>query len=498
MKTADPAGNAASSGPDRLAWAVLAGAAALALFAGAESREVYGTAGFYAALSRQIADTGGWNPIRHGEVPYVLKPPLQLWLAAIAIKVLGPTSLAASLWQRLFGLGCIALTAALGRRLFGPAAGFFAAFALLVNGSFLENTTTFRLEASLLFGILLSLWAYFSPSSRWRQPVFFLGVLLGLLSKGAAGVLPLVIAPLHAALAGTLQRTGSVERRAWVLWSALLLPAAAWYADQYLRFGDWILREIGGDSLRAEIAGALPRLWYAGREYGWKALVHFLPFSPLMILGLVRVAREARSGATRADRSLALVLILWLVLVLAVLIPKGTYRVRYLSPVLPVLTLLAGRELARLCRERVPRAAVRVAGGLVLAAAFILSVFPPRYTREDGPAGIASMRRILAERLGNPPRPVPVLLPPGKELGAYGRQEGTIDWAYYHLGRPVLAVPVSGDVRRRPAEERLFLVARTWLPQLKESIPLRVIAASKFMLLVEAPSVGADRSERRD
>jgi hypothetical protein len=101
------------------------------------------------------------------------------------------------------------------------------------------------------------------------------------------------------------------------------------------------------------------------------------------------------------------------------------------------------------------------------------------------------MKRVLAERLGSPPRPVPVLLPPGKELGAYGRQEGTIDWAYYHLGRPVLAVPVTGDVRRRPADERLFLVARTWLPQLKESVPLRVIAASKFMLLVEAQAAEA-------
>jgi hypothetical protein len=315
-------------------------------------------------------------------------------------------------------------------------------------------------------------------------------VLLGLLSKGIAGALPLVIAPLHAALAGTLLRAGSAERRAWIVWSALLLPAVGWYAEQYLRFGAWVFREIGGDSMRAEITGALPRLRYAAREYGWRAPLHFLPFSPLMILGVVRALREARSGATRADRGLALALILWVVLVLAVLVPKGTYRVRYLSPVLPVLTLLAGRELARLSRGRVPHAAVRGAGALVLAAAFVLAAFPPMYGREGGPAGIASMRRILAQRLGGPPRPIPVLLPPGKDLGAYGRQAGTIDWAYYYLGRPVLAVPLAPEVRQRPAAERLFLVDRTWVPRLNESIPLRVLAASKFMLLVEAP--GAD------
>ena len=492
MMDTDRSDRDGGAGPDRRAWAVLAGAAVLALFATAESREVYGTAGFYAALSRQIADTGVWNPIRHGEVPYVLKPPLQLWLAALAVKVLGPTSLAASLWQRIFGLGSIALTAALGCRLFGPAAGFFAALALLANGSFLVNATTFRLESSLLFGLLLSLWAYFTPHGRWRPPVFFLGVLLGLLSKGLAGILPLVVAPLHAALAGTLLRPAGSERRAWVLWSALLLPAVAWYADQYLRFGEWVFREIGGDSLRAEIDGVLPRLRHAGHEYGWRALRHFLPFSPLMILGVARVAREIRNGATRANRTLALTLILWLVLVLAVLIPKGTYRVRYLTPVLPVLTLLAGRELARLCRGRVPRAAVSWAGGLVLGAAIVLAAVPPGYGREDGPAGIATMRRILAERLGNPPRPVPVLLPLGKELGAHGRQHATIDWVYYHLGRSALAVPLTDDVPRRPPVGQLFLVDRTWLPDLRASIQLRVVAASKFMLLVEVPPAGSE------
>jgi 4-amino-4-deoxy-L-arabinose transferase-like glycosyltransferase len=474
-------------GPDRLAWAVLAGAAVLALFAAAESREIYGTAGFYAALSRQIADTGGWNPVRHGDVPYVLKPPLQLWLAALAIKALGPTSLAASLWQRLFGLGCIVLTAALGRRLFGPTAGFFAALALLANGSFLENATTFRLESSLLFGSLLSLWAYFTPRGRWRPPVFFLGVLIGLLSKGIAGALPLVLAPLHAAVSGTLLRPGGDARRAWVLWSALLLPGVAWYADQYLRYGDWVVREIGGDSLRAEISGALPRLRHAGYEYGWRALVHFLPFSPLMILGVARAIRETRRGATPAERNLAWLMLLWLALVLAVLVPKGTYRVRYLSPVLPVLTLLAGRELARLTRERVPSAAVRAAGGLVLAAAFILAAFPPGYRREGGAAGISAMKRMLAERLGGPLSPVPSLLPPGEELGPYGRQEGTIDWAYYYLGRPVLAVPLTAEALRGPDEKRLYLVSRSRFSRLQTSPPLRVVAASKFMLLVESP-----------
>ncbi|MGI9592957.1 MAG: ArnT family glycosyltransferase, partial [Myxococcota bacterium] len=115
------------------AWLLLGAGATAVFFVGATVHEVVRTPAFYASLSRGIAETGVWFPVMHLGMPYGLKPPLQLWLAAGNIAWLGPTALAVTFWPRLLGLLCAVLTADVGRRLYGNAAGFFAGLAMATN-----------------------------------------------------------------------------------------------------------------------------------------------------------------------------------------------------------------------------------------------------------------------------------------------------------------------------------------------------------------------------
>ena len=158
------------TGPDRLPWLVLAIATLLVFFVGVGDRQMHGTAAFYASMSWQIAETGIWLPLHNGPEPYWLKPPLVFWLSALTMEGLGPTNLAASLWSRLFGVGCVALTALLARRFYGATAGVLAGVICLTNGTLIETAITFRLDTALLFWMLLALLAAWGACEDPPEP----------------------------------------------------------------------------------------------------------------------------------------------------------------------------------------------------------------------------------------------------------------------------------------------------------------------------------------
>src|SRR5580765_6223539 len=93
------------------------------------------------------------------------------------------TSFAATLFSRLFGMGCIILTGLLGSRLFGKNTGWFAALALVTCYTFVRGTTTLRMDSALTFGVLLAMLAYFRGEKSWGPPLFYGGVAVAVLAK---------------------------------------------------------------------------------------------------------------------------------------------------------------------------------------------------------------------------------------------------------------------------------------------------------------------------
>ena len=231
----DGSGNA----PTR-AWrlALAAGAAALYLvglggtdlWAPDEPRYAHVAAELF-ALERGVEDL---VLLRVNGEPYDQKPPLYFWLAALASVPSGEVrEWTARLPSALAGIACVALTFALGRRLFDARVGAWGAafLATVVDFAFLARRA--RLDVMLtLFTLLAALvcWRILVDGDRRRRSVALLHLALGLgtLTKG-----PVVFVMLLAAGAFLVW-----ERRpreflrlvpAWGFLISLGLPAA-WLA----------------------------------------------------------------------------------------------------------------------------------------------------------------------------------------------------------------------------------------------------------------------------
>jgi 4-amino-4-deoxy-L-arabinose transferase-like glycosyltransferase len=469
--------------PRRLPWILLGVAAPVVFFVGVAENQVHGTAAFYAAVSRQIVETGIWNPLHHGPVPYFLKPPLQFWLAGLNIQALGATNLAATLWPRLFGLGCVALTALIGRRLYGPTAGVFAGLLCVANGTLVENSITFRHDSALLFGILLSLWAYLEPGGRWRPPVFYGGMALAVLSKGPQGLLPLALAAAHAAWADRLVAPWRAAARPWLVWSLLLVLPLLWVLDHYARFGDAFFIRLARDAASGGSTGIADHVQRVAYHYLIAPILRWLPFSPFMVWGVARAARRSLRGPAR-DRHQPVdrMLVLWTLGVILILSLRFSHRFRYMLMVLPPLALLGGRELARLTGGRIPLRASRAAAGVLLAVLVALAALRPSFDTSDGMRGVAIMRRLFDEELGAPDAPVPVLLPAGVEIGGYGGQQSIRDWIYYYLHRRIQVVRPAEITAGEPG--RLLFVYWDHIEEMRRTLPLRVLVQGRREYLV--------------
>src|ERR1051325_6847018 len=94
-------------------WVILLVASFMVLFANTHYNLSGGDAVLYAKEARLIAETDEYATLRFGQ-ELNHHGPLLFWLTAWAIKVLGPTPLATTLFSRLFGVGCIVLTALFG------------------------------------------------------------------------------------------------------------------------------------------------------------------------------------------------------------------------------------------------------------------------------------------------------------------------------------------------------------------------------------------------
>lgn len=471
------------TGPDRLPWLLLALAAVLVFFIGVVERQMHGTAAFYASMSRQIAESGVWLPLHRGPEPYFLKPPLVFWQTAATIQLLGPTNLAASLWPRLFGIGCVALTAGIARRAYGSAAGVLAGLICLANATLIETSNTLRLDSALLFWILVSLWAYLSPKGRWRPPVFFGAIALAMLSKGPQGLLPLGLAGLHAFSSGRATHPLRPDARAWLAWAPLLALPLLYYGDHMLRFGDAYFQRLVQDADMHEVAGPLDHLVRALDRNFLTPFLRWLPFSPFMVWGLWRAIGRLRRNELREERALDLTLVVWIVGMLLLLSLRESYRLRYVMLVLPPFALLGAREIAELLGGRIPARATRIAAGLLAVALLVTATLQPNPDPTDGMRGVAIMDRLFAAQLADDEAAVPVLMPDGEQVAQHGAQYSLRDWIHFYLGRGARAVHASDALEASPGQ--LYFVYWDHIDAMRAELPIRVLLHSHRAYLVE-------------
>lgn len=467
---------------------VLVFAALGILFADSAVSEIHGTAVFYASLAREIADSGDPLAVFSGERAYLLKPPLQLWLSAAAIKVLGPSGFAASFFSRLFGVGAVVLTVLLGRRLYGAAAGWYAGVVLLTTSTFLQFSATLRMESLLSCGILLALLGHLHGPHGARPSLYFSGVSLGVLAKGPAGLLPLVISPVHAAL--SVRRSG--ELRAWLRASSILLVPAAWYGLMLVLNGSAPLRDLAADTLRGGEPGVLEHLGSAVETYAITPARRYWPWLPLMFAGLYWALVDAFGKRVRPRRrARAGLLLAWVGVVVLVSAWKPDHDIRYLYPALPALALLSGWALSRLLGRRI---AVWMLALVALAGlgAWTCVVKPSLLFTDTRPA-LAAMRGYVADNT-QPDQLLPVLGTQITDLSGPRRQSEHRDWLHFYLGRQARLYSIRAleferrrgkAYRRRQirAEPFLFIGKMPRREAIARDLGFQTLAATPAMLL---------------
>ena len=337
----------------------------------------------YTRVAIEMHRAGEWvTPTLQGE-PWLEKPPLFYWLAGGAFSVLGETEAAARVPSVLAGLLLVGMTALLGARVYGSAAGLHAGF---VAGTSLLPFVYARaasmdmlLAATVTVAIGLAGLRVLGVAGRLAVVAAAATAGLATLAKGPLGLL-LPVLVLAGYLAGTREWRWLRELMSPRALAAFLIVAAPWYVaivlDQGRRFLDVFILDHNVARFTSTVHHHPGPWWY----YLPVLLAGLFPWSGLSLPVLLRL--EPR--ASRRD----LFLLLWLALPLAFFSLAGSKLPGYVLPCVPPLAILMGRAADRLITEgptpeRLLLSRVVALVGLVLGA--LVAASPAALFRVEEP-----------------------------------------------------------------------------------------------------------------
>jgi 4-amino-4-deoxy-L-arabinose transferase-like glycosyltransferase len=296
----------------------------------------------FPVMARDILTNGHWLlPTLPDGTPHLMKPPLMVWLIALASWPSGAVSVRTAVLPSLLGaIGVVLLTHGLGRRLFDPNAGVVAALTVATTVGVYSMAHSSMPDMAQLATATGALAVYVASGFGGRRGwlVAFYGIVaVGSLAKGAAGFVPLAIVLVDTistyGMAG-LKRLVSIP--GWILLAAL---AAPW----------WVVAAVSGGHERFVHAV----LWTDQlRSYFWRPLwggrtiaepfVHavtvLLPWGLLLPFAVRRALGEADADTLRRTR----LLLAWLATAFALIAVSGRQRDRYYLALCPASALLIG------------------------------------------------------------------------------------------------------------------------------------------------------------
>ncbi len=292
---------------------------------------------------------------------YYNKPALLAWLIAAASWPTGQVSqFTAALPSALAGIAVAFTVYALGRDLFGPETGRYAALiAVATQGFFLQARLPLPDMLMTLF-ITQAIWQFWRMTQDGARPRHWLGfygfTALAFWAKGPAGFLPLAVALGWAIAEG---RAGAWRR-------LRLAPGLGWLA---LLIAPWWL--MGFETDRAALRNAVlvdHLMWYLPTTLSWKSVTSPLrnsfgilfPWVLLIPVAIVQAVRAGRAGGPGRER--LRFLLLWSLVTLVIVGVSRQQRLRYYLPLLPPVALLIAWWLAVAVplRQGLPRRPWRV------------------------------------------------------------------------------------------------------------------------------------------
>lgn len=335
----------------------------------------------YTLAAQQMVSSGDWLFPHRGSELYADKPPMLMWAEAASYMVTGHWRIAFLLPSLLSALGCLWLVYDLGRRLWNPRAGGYAAAAMLMCFQLMFQVKRAQIDPLLMLFVTAANWGMLrhlllGPNWRaWWFGCFCAG--LGIITKGV-GFLPLLLLlpwllgrrlgfqPLPAAGPGTALRW-------WGGLLAVLAAVALWLVPMLLGArqhpADPAYAAYVHDILFHQTADRYAHSWIH-RQPVW----YFLPVVLLnwLPLSLSYPGTLPRWWQALRERDARILLPLgWLLLVLVFFsIPSGKRDV-YIMPAVPMLALISGPYLEAILATRWMR---RSCKAFVAALAVILTV----------------------------------------------------------------------------------------------------------------------------
>ncbi len=333
--------------------------------------------GRYAEVPREMFISGDWLTPRLNYLNFFDKPPLLYWGIALSYAIFGVTEFAARLVPALWALLGIVATYALGRRMFGPRAGFLSAIILLTSLMWTvmaRVVLTDMAVSSLVFCAIAFWWlaqtaATAKERTRWLA-LFWISLGLGMLAKGP--VAPVLCGGAIFVYLLVCKRWRDLRQMGWIWGIPLLIAVAApWYiaiAARHPEYNNafWYEQNFG------RFTGAISKV---DHSHGPLFLLQFLPviFFPWSVFALPTLFYGWKKlWPVRTQNQRAAVYLLGTVaFVLLFFSTSESKLITYILPVVPPLAILMAAYFDRLLSAPKLGVFINVCGGIFAAILII-------------------------------------------------------------------------------------------------------------------------------
>lgn len=315
----------------------------------------------FVLVAKQMWESGDWLFPHRGRELYPDKPPVYFWLLNLCYAVVRDWNWAFLLPSLFAALGTLALTADLGRRLWTPRIGLWAAAAVLCAVQFVYQSKRAQIDPTIVFMITLSCYGLIrhlllGPNWRWYWWACFVAG-LGIATKGV-GFLPLLMLPAYAAMRGLgwpgCRANAPASAARWAGgFIALLAGVGLWFVPMLvtaLSSGNPEHQAYLDNILFKQTATRYVAAWHHNEPFwyfGEVIALFWMPFS----LALPWLIAPWRAAWRERDARVWLPLV-WVVLVLLFFSASPGKRDMYILPALPMLALAAAPFLETLLQRR--------------------------------------------------------------------------------------------------------------------------------------------------
>lgn len=297
----------------------------------------------YAEISKNILRTGDWITLywQSGLSPDFHIPPLYAWLTAITYKIFGINEFSARFWSAIFGISCIITTYLLGKELYNRYVGFIASVILLTSPQFLDWSRRAMLDVPLTFFITLAILSFWIGYRKNNKYFILSGVSIGLgfMTKGVAGIIPILIILLFAILSTDLKVLRNKNTLKGIF--AIIAVAAPWHISQLILHGKKFFDKYFMYHVIKRSEQAIEG--HVGTDFYYFDILKkgFQPYSFFILFAVLYNAKAVIEEKKRED----ILILSWIVVVLGIFTLAQSKLPWYIIPIYPALSISGAQFL---------------------------------------------------------------------------------------------------------------------------------------------------------